>query len=87
MSTEPSRAFDHENFARDPEGGWDSDDDVQIRGTQRKVLDEQSIHPAVEDIGNISPGAKPQAPRAGTQQSAQFGCRVERVDDGVDLIH
>jgi hypothetical protein len=87
MSTEPSRAFGHENFARDPEGGWDSDDDVQIRGTQRKVLDEQSIHPAVEDIGNISPGAKPQAPRAGTQPSAQFGCRGERVDDGVDLIH
>ena len=53
MSTEPSRAFGHENFARDPEGGWDSDDDEQIRGTQRKVLDEQSIHQAVEDIGNI----------------------------------
>jgi hypothetical protein len=87
MSTEPSRAFGHENFAHDPEGGWDSDDDVQIRGTQRKVLDEQSIHPAVEDIGNISPGAKPQAPRAGTRLSAESGCRGERVDDGVDLIH
>jgi hypothetical protein len=87
MSTEPSRAFGHENFARDPEGGRDSDDDMQVGGTQRHGLDEQSIHPAVEDIGNISPGAKPQAPRAGTQPSAQFGCRVERVDDGVDLIH
>lgn len=87
MSTEPSRAFGHENFARDLEGGWSSDDDAQIRGIQRKSLDEQSIHPGVKDFGNISPGAKLQAPRAGTQLSAESGCRVERVDDGVDLIH
>ena len=53
MSTEPSRAFGHENFARDPEGGWDSDDDVQIRGTQRKVLDEQSIHPGMNGVGDM----------------------------------
>ena len=42
----------HEDLASDPECRWNSDDDVQVGGTQRHGLDEQSIHPGVEDVGN-----------------------------------